>query len=74
VFWNGVVLTAVEVAASTVSSSMWSYALNLELEEIVGAQVNAYRVIATGVKVRAVNFNCEFTWTENEMRSQTPTG
>lgn len=60
--WNGNVLTALTAGISEDAASVWSYAINLDLEEIVGAQVNAYRVLGTGIKTRAINFKCEFDY------------
>jgi len=60
--WNGNVLTAISAVVLEDAASIWSYAINLDLEEIVGAQVNAYRTIGTGIKTRAVNFKCRFDY------------
>ena len=61
-FWDGNVLAATTGDSTDSSVSIWTYAINLDLEDIVAAQVNAYRVMGTGIKTRAVNFVCEFTY------------
>jgi len=60
-FWNGIVMVAIDHNASDMAVSTWTYAINLDLEDIVGSQVNAYRTMGTGIKARSVNFICEFT-------------
>ena len=62
VSWNGSQLTAVVPSASDHAGSIWSYAVNLDIEEIVGAQVNSYRAIGTGIKTRSVSFDCKFDY------------
>ena len=61
-YWNGIVLVAMDGGTTDSAASIWTYAINLDLEEVVGAQVNAFRNIGTGVKARAMNFKCEFSY------------
>lgn len=61
-YWNGNILIAIDGGTTDVAAQFWTYAINLDLEEIVGAQVNGFRMLGTGLKTRAVNFKCEFTY------------
>lgn len=61
-YWNGVLLVALDGGDSDAAVSLWSYAFNLDLEEVVGTQVNAFRTIGTGIKARVANFTCDFTY------------
>lgn len=61
-FWNGSILTAVDPANNNAAASIWTYAFNLDLQEIVATQVNTYRSIGTGVKARLVKLKCRFSF------------
>ena len=57
---KGQLIFAVDAATSEIAGSVWSYALNLDINEIVATQVNAFNSYVVGVKARVVSFNCEF--------------
>jgi hypothetical protein len=58
--WDGVLLSALSAGENEHATSVWTYAVNLGMGEIVGTQVNAHRFAGSGIKARAVQFSCEF--------------
>lgn len=54
-------MAAVDHNASDSAVSTWLYAINLDLEEVIGSQVNGFRSVGSGLKARSVNYRCEFT-------------
>lgn len=60
-FWDGTSLIAIEHTESDTAVSTWTYAFNLKLKDVVGSQVNSYRILGTGIKARSTNFDCDFS-------------
>lgn len=43
------------------SVSAWSYAINLETDQIVATQANAFNAFGAGIKGRVVELSCKFS-------------
>ena len=47
---------------NTGGSGVWTYVINLEVEEIVAAEITGSDIIGSGVKGRVVQLDCDFTY------------
>ena len=61
IYWDGVSMVAIDQNTSPIAVNTWAYAVNLELKEIVGSQVNSSSGFGAGIKARSMNFICEFS-------------
>ena len=56
------ILILVEDWWNTGGSGVWTYVINLEVEEIVAAEITGSDIIGSGVKGRVVQLDCDFTY------------
>lgn len=62
IYWDGTSLLAIENSSNESAASSWLYAFNLDLNDLVGSQVNSYSTLGTGIKARSSNFICDFSF------------
>ena len=60
---DGKQMIALQFSQNETAVSLWSYAINLNLEEVVASQVNSFNMGPwNGLKSRAISFTCNFTY------------
>lgn len=59
----GIIIVMENPGNNGYSASVWTYAIHIGMQKVVGSQVNAFGVLDTGnlgVKARSTNFDCGF--------------
>ncbi len=58
---NGPSVVAIQPGIALAGAGVWSYVIHTELQMVVAAQVNGYRLgKSDGIEVRSVSFQCTF--------------
>ncbi len=57
---NGKIIVFGELGGNGIGVAAWTYILNTNIEKAAGTQVNAHSGLGNGIKVRSVQFKCDF--------------